>query len=50
MASMLVGTKATDPATFVTMAVVFFVIAALASWLPALRASSLDPIVALRDE
>jgi predicted permease len=50
MASMLVGTKATDPTTFVTMAVVFFVIAALASWLPALRASSLDPIVALRDE
>jgi ABC-type lipoprotein release transport system permease subunit len=29
---------------------VFFVIAALASWLPAWRASSLDPIVALRDE
>jgi len=50
MSSMLVGIKATDPATFVTMAVVFFVIAALASWLPAWRASSLDPIVALRDE
>ena len=50
MSSMLVGIKATDPATFVTMAVVFFVIAALASWLPASRASSLDPIVALRDE
>jgi len=30
--------------------VVFFIIAALASWLPAWRASSLDPIVALRDE
>jgi predicted permease len=50
MSSMLVGIKATDPATFVTMAVVFFVIAVLASWLPAWRASSLDPIVALRDE
>jgi len=50
ISSMLVGIKATDPATFVTMAVVFFVIAALASWLPAWRASSLDPIVALRDE
>jgi predicted permease len=50
MSSMLVGIKATDPATFVTMAVVFFIIAALASWLPAWRASSLDPIVALRDE
>jgi ABC-type lipoprotein release transport system permease subunit len=32
------------------MAVLFFFIAATASWLPALRASSLDPVVALRDE
>ena len=50
MTTMVVGIKTTDPATFVTMAVVFFLIAATASWLPALRASSLDPIVALRDE
>jgi len=50
MTTMLVGVKSTDPATFATMAVVFFLIAATASWLPALRASSLDPIVALRDE
>jgi predicted permease len=49
MASMLVGIKATDPATFVTMAVVFFLIAALASWLPAWRAASLDPTAALRE-
>src|SRR5580658_10777335 len=32
MASMLVGIKATDPLTFVTMAVVFFLIAAISSW------------------
>jgi len=50
MASMLVGIKATDPATFVTMAVVFFLIAAMASWLPAWRAASLDPTAALREE
>ncbi len=50
MTTMLVGVKASDPATYTTMAVLFFVLAATASWLPALRASSLDPIVALRDE
>jgi putative ABC transport system permease protein len=50
MTAMLVGVKATDPATFAAMAVVFFVIAALASWLPARRAAGLDPTVALREE
>jgi predicted permease len=50
MTTMLVGVKASDPATYLTMAVLFFLIAATASWLPALRASSLDPVVALRDE
>jgi len=50
MTTMLVGVKTSDPATYTTMAVLFFLLAATASWLPALRASSLDPIVALRDE
>jgi putative ABC transport system permease protein len=50
MTTMLVGVKSTDPATFVTMAVVFLLIAATASWLPAWRAASLDPTVALREE
>jgi predicted permease len=50
MTTMLVGVKATDPATFVAMAVVFFVIAALASWMPARRAAGLDPTAALREE
>lgn len=50
MTTMLVGVKATDPATFATMAVVFFLIAAMACWLPARRAASLDPTMALRDE
>ena len=48
--SMLVGVKATDPATFVAMSVLFFLIAALASWIPARRAASLDPVEALREE
>jgi putative ABC transport system permease protein len=50
MASMLVSIKATDPATYVLMAVLFFVIAAFASWLPARRAATLHPVVALREE
>ncbi|HXM40279.1 MAG TPA: ABC transporter permease [Bryobacteraceae bacterium] len=50
MTSMLVGVRATDPATFVSMAVLFFAIAAVASWLPARRAAGLDPTAALREE
>ncbi|HYL83846.1 MAG TPA: ABC transporter permease [Candidatus Angelobacter sp.] len=50
MASMLVGITATDPLTFVTMAVVFFLIAAASSWLPAWRAASLDPSAALLEQ
>jgi putative ABC transport system permease protein len=50
MTTMLVGVKSTDPTTFVTMAVIFFFIAAMASWLPAWRAASLDPTAALREE
>jgi putative ABC transport system permease protein len=47
--TLLVGVKATDPATFVTMATLFLLIAAMASWLPAWRAASLDPTAALRE-
>ncbi len=48
--SMLIGVKATDPATFAAVAVLFLVIATLASWLPARRAANLAPTSALRDE
>jgi putative ABC transport system permease protein len=47
---MLVGVKPTDPITFVTMAVVFFAVAGIASWIPARRAAGVDPAIALRDE
>ena len=50
MTSMLVGVKATDPSTFATVAVVFFLIAVMACWLPARHAANLDPTTALRDE
>ena len=50
MATMLVGIKPTDLATFVTMVVLFFLIAGVASWLPARRAASVDPNEALREQ
>jgi ABC-type antimicrobial peptide transport system permease subunit len=49
MSTMLVGVKPTDPATFASMTVLFFVISALASYLPARRAAGLDPMTALRE-
>ena len=50
MNAMLVGVKATDPATFIAMALLFLLIGAAASWLPARRAAALDPSSALREE
>jgi len=50
LASMLVEVKPTDPVTFASVAILFLVIAFLASWLPALRAAGLDPTTALRNE
>jgi putative ABC transport system permease protein len=50
MASMLVGTAATDPVSFAATAVLFFLIALLATWIPARRAAALDPAIALREE
>jgi len=50
MSSMLVGIKATDPLTFVSMAMVFLAIAATSSWLPARRAANLDPTAALLEQ
>src|ERR1051325_9769115 len=50
LASMLVEVKPTDPVTFASVAVLFLVIAFLASWLPALRAAGLVLTTALRTE
>src|SRR6201988_469690 len=50
LASMLVEVKPTDPVTIVSVALLFLVIAFLASWLPAIRAAGLDPTTALRNE
>jgi putative ABC transport system permease protein len=50
MRSLLVGVTPADPLTFAAMAALFFIVAALACWLPAQRAAALDPIVALRND
>jgi putative ABC transport system permease protein len=44
------GIKPTDLPTYVAMIGAFLAISALASWLPARRASSLDPVKALREQ
>lgn len=50
LASFLYGVKAWDPAVFVAIPVLLSAVALLAVWLPAGRASRVDPIIALRCE
>jgi predicted permease len=50
VSSQLFGLRATDPLTLVIAGGVLIVVAMLAGYLPARRASLVDPLVALRDE
>ncbi|HKO44397.1 MAG TPA: ABC transporter permease [Pyrinomonadaceae bacterium] len=50
MTSMLFGVSATDPITYVLIAVFFAAVALIASYIPAWRATQVDPLVALRTE
>ena len=50
LSGFLYGVRPTDPFVFAAVASLLTVIALLATWLPARRASRIDPLVALREE
>lgn len=50
MKSLLYGVSTSDPITFTSVALLLFGIAFLACWIPARRASRVEPMIALRAE
>jgi len=50
MKSLLYGVSAFDPVTFTCVALLLLTVALLACWIPARRASRVEPMIALRGE
>ena len=50
LSSLLFNVKATDPATFGLVALILLLVALFASFVPAYRATTVDPVNALRQE
>jgi putative ABC transport system permease protein len=48
--SLVFGVSVYDPRTFVTSAALLVIVSMIAAWLPARRASVVDPLLALRAE
>ena len=50
MTALLYGVQASDPSTYFFVAVLLSIVSLAACWLPARRATRIDPIAALRNE
>jgi len=50
LASLLYGVSATNPLTLVAVSALMLIVAVLASWVPAYRATRIDPVSTLRHE
>jgi putative ABC transport system permease protein len=48
MRTLLYGVRATDPITFSIVSIILIIVALAANYLPARRASRIDPLIALR--